>query len=93
MQKVTKMPIGLGMNHLEKEIAACQLWNRHIERGNKPDEWEEIQEWHDTAMFSKNLESGKSLENEGFIEVERENGRFRLTPKAIELLKEFTENQ
>lgn len=31
MKKVTTLPIGLGFNHLEQEIAASHVWNGHIE--------------------------------------------------------------
>ncbi len=40
MQKITKMPIGLGMNHLEREIAACWVWNELIEADINPGGWQ-----------------------------------------------------
>ena len=43
-------------------------------------------------MFLVNLQTGKSLENSGFIEVDHDAGLFRLTPKAIDLLKKFTDS-
>ena len=31
MQKVTKLPIGLGMKKIEQEIAACQAYNHCVD--------------------------------------------------------------
>ena len=61
MNKVTKLPIGLGMNHLEQEIAACHLWNRNIRENVTPDAWVGIQEFAGGDMFLVNLQTGKSL--------------------------------
>lgn len=91
MKKVTDWPIGLGMNHLEQETSAARLWNAHIDAGNPPDTWANVSDWRGESMFTTNFETGKSLENQGFIEVSGD--KFRLTPKAIKLLTEFTENQ
>lgn len=89
MQKVTKMPIGLGMNHLEQEIAACQLYNAAIEAGNL---WAWIPvKGTNPDLFSENRETGKSLLGSGFIEVE--NDLVRLTTKAIELIQKFVSEQ
>ena len=93
MKKVTTLPIGLGMNHLEQEIAACHLWNHHIEASTNPDEWVNLSDWESTHLFRKNPETGLSLENKGFIEVSQQLQKFRFTPKAIELLEKFTQNQ
>lgn len=92
MNKVTKLPIGLGMNHLEQEISACHLWNRNIRENLPPDAWVEIQEFAGGDMFLVNRQTGASLENSGFIEIDRKAGLFRLTPKAIDLLKKFTDS-
>lgn len=94
MQKVTKMPIGLGMNHLEQEIAACHIWNRHVEAGAQPDEWISLSESSlPPYLFSRNPETGLSLENQGFLEIDTEGQQFRLTPKAIALLEKFVAEQ
>lgn len=91
MKKVTDYPLGLGMNHVEQEISAARLWNAHIDAGNQPDAWANVSDWKGESMFTTNFETGKSLENQGFIEISGD--KFRLTPKAIKLLTEFTENQ
>ena len=94
MQKVTKMPIGLGMNHLEQEIAACHVWNRLAEAGAPPDEWISLSATELPAyLFSRNPETALSLENQGFLEIDKEGQRFRLTPKAISLLEKFVAEQ
>lgn len=87
------MPIGLGMNHLEQEIAACQLWNRNIEDGKPAETWIELADYPDSELFAKNLQTGYSLENSGFLEIDKQSEKFRLTAKAVALLEKFTENQ
>ncbi len=96
MQEIIKRPFGLGMNHIEQEIAACQVWNELQEADLKPDTWLTIQDHHrQGSLFTRNPETGLSLENSGFIEVDEKNGNshFRLTQKAIDLLTKFSENQ
>ena len=90
MKKITKMPIGLGMNHLEQEIAACHAWNSLIDQGLNSDAHLPIV-GRNPDLFATNRETGLSLSGSGLIEVSDE--MVRLTPKAIELLKKFSENQ
>ncbi len=96
MKKITKMPIGLGMNHLGQEIAACWVWNELAEADINPGSWQPITDQNKNGhLFKKNIETGRSLENSGFIEVDQKNGNshFRLTEKAVDLLTKFSENQ
>ncbi len=90
MQKVTKLPIGLGMNHTEQEIAACQLWNTIIESGKDATAWMPV-EGRDPDLFSTNWESGRSLLGSGFIEVSGDS--VRLTQKAVDLIEKFVSEQ
>ena len=90
MQKVTKLPIGLGMNHTEQEIAACQLYNACIDAGVDATAWMPIADRnHD--LFATNRESGHSLLGSGFIEVSGES--VRLTQKAVDLIVKFVSEQ
>lgn len=86
MKRIKQIPFGLGMGHIEQEIAACQVWNIHAKGGTNPGDWVDVEQFRDTQLFDTNIESGKSLENQGFIEFDGE-GSFRLTAKAIELLE------
>lgn len=86
------MPIGLGMNHLEQEIAACHVWNIICELRYNPEVWL-MSIAAPTGLFGVNQETGLGLENSGFIEVTEDRVSYRFTPKAIELLKTFAENQ
>lgn len=89
MKKIESWPIGLGMNHLEQEAAAARCWNRNIDNEQPQNSWLPIHFGQMAGVFSVNYKTGLSLEKSGFVEVEGD--RFRLTEKAIELLKEFTE--
>ena len=88
MQKVTKMPIGLGM-HLEQEIAACQLYNAALETGD-PLAWMPI-EGRNPDLFSINPETRLSLLSSGLIEVSGDV--VRLTSKAVSLIEKFVAEQ
>ena len=82
------MPIGLGMNHLEQEIAACQFWNVLIDAGQYASAWRPVSECQNRDLFAVNPETGASLEGGGFIEIEGD--RVRLTEKAIIMLSRFS---
>lgn len=92
INKVTKLPIGLGMNHLEQEIAACHMWNNLIIAEKTPREWLRIYPPM-SALFDQNKETGLSLENQGFIEVDASRENVRFTEKAIKLLVSFTDSE
>jgi hypothetical protein len=90
--KVVRLPIGLGMNHLEQEYAASWVWNQLIDDDLPPGTWLEINQGT-PHIFATNYETGKSLENTGCIEMTADRQFFRLTEKAIDLLEKFTAEQ
>ena len=80
------------MNHIEQEIAACHMWNDLIIAGKTPGDWLRI--CHPMSdLFGQNKETGFSLENQGFIEVDANRENVRFTKKAINLLVSFTDSE
>ena len=61
MNKVTRLPIGLGMNHIEQEIAAYHWWNRNIRENVPPEALAEIQEFNGSNMFLQNMQTASPL--------------------------------
>lgn len=88
MKKIEKLPVGLGMFHLELEIAICKDWNHRIDHGIQPSVWRD-EESAPPNLFLTATESGDNLVSGGF--VEREGGVYRLTPKAVAALEAFSE--
>jgi hypothetical protein len=84
MQKVTKLPIGLGMKRLEQEIAACQAYNHCVDQGISPLSWIPIK-GRSQDLFAD------IMVNAGFIEVSDDS--VRLTQKAVDLIEKFVSEQ
>lgn len=84
----------MGMNHVEQEIAAAQLWNYHIDNDIDPGQWIDIEPHIDMYhLFNEDRSTGKSLENTGFLEIDRENGKMRFCVKATWLLMQEAQKQ
>ena len=89
--KVTRWPIGLGMNHLEQEAAASHFWNDLIDGELEPTAWLPVSMAH-KDLFAKNMETGANMLDSGFIEMSENGEMVRLTDRAIELLEKFTKS-
>ena len=72
--KVTEMPIGLGLGKLEWEIIACQLLNKHIETDTP----------FDTPLEHKDIYGCNTMAGYGWLEGA--DGKYTLSRKTLGLL-------
>jgi len=71
--KVTELPIGLGLGKLEHEITACQMLNRHIDANQPFDQPFQYQSYHQEMVSA------------GWLAKHGER-QYTLTKKAIGIL-------
>jgi len=88
LNKITTYPIGLGMGNLELETSAAYCWNYILDNELPLDSYLPLEIGEQFGMFNIHPNSGFSLENLGMIEVKED--LFCFTPKALELLIDFT---
>ena len=82
-EKFIKIPIGLKINHVEKEIDIAHIWNQLIDEGKEPNA--EILATDDQLKWvnERNNQTGLSLVNTEHVEI-LEGNKLRLTQKTID---------
>ena len=87
LKKFTKLPIGLGINHLEQEESIAHHWNECVDLEVDPSEPIEINKTREHNFTFRNYETGLSIENTGH--AEKVGDKWKLTDKTIEKCKDF----
>lgn len=86
MKKFTKHPVAL-LEHYEQEGIVAYFWNKCIDEGLNPSEFQKAHK-NLAAHFRKvNYETGISLINSGY--VEEKQSKFKLTDKCIKRILKY----